>query len=332
MCLVYYDAGETISIKIRKKYDVSVFTQLLSKMKAGETIMKMFDGMYSALFSIYDQNLNVKRDSVRGLMEYHQKNGLQGFYVGGATGECVVLPNKTRIQMLETAMEYKKDSEIIAHVGAGHWEDTVELAKHADSLDVDAIASLPPALMAYYNEEETINYYKALSELTSKPLMAYIQAFYQGDIVQLTKKLMEIPNMVGIKLTVPNYYLFARLRVAFPDVNILNGPDESVLAGLSIGANGAIGTSYNLLPGVATELYNAVQNNQLDVAKEKQFVLNKAIDTLLGNNIGVWKMPLEAIGIDTGYTVFPACAPTADRKKEILDILKQNGTIGEMLK
>ncbi len=294
--------------------------------------MKMFDGMYSALFSIYDENLNVKKNSVKQLMEYNQNKGLQGFYVGGATGECVVLPNKTRIQMLETAMEYKKDSTIIAHIGAGHWEDTVELAKHAESLNVDAIASLPPALMAYYNEEETINYYKSLSELTTKPLMAYIQAFYQGDIVNLTRKLMEIPNVVGIKLTVSNYYLFARLRSAFPDINILNGPDESVLAGLSIGANGAIGTSYNLLPGVATELYNAVKNNDLVSARKKQFVLNKAIDSLIGNNISVWKMPLEAIGIDTGYTVHPAKMPSEERKKELLQILKDNGIIGEMLK
>lgn len=294
--------------------------------------MKKFDGMYSALYSLYDENMNVKRESVRQLMEYNQKNGLQGFYVGGATGECAVLPNKTRIQMLETAMEYKKDSVIIAHIGAGHWDDTVELAKHADSLDVDAIASLPPALMAYYNEEETINYYKSLSEITSKPLMAYIQAFYQGDIVSLTRKLMEIPNVVGIKLTVPNYYLFARLRAAFPEIDILNGPDESVLAGLSMGANGAIGTTYNLLPRVATELYNAVQNNELAVAREKQFVLNKCVDTLIGNNISTWKMPLEAIGIDVGYTVHPAKMPTAERKKEILNLLEENGTIAEMLK
>lgn len=293
--------------------------------------MKKFNGMYSALFSIYDENMNVKRDSVRQLMEYHQKNGLQGFYVGGATGECIVLPNKTRIQMLETAMEYKKDSAVIAHIGAGHWEDTVELVKHADSYDVDAIASLPPALMAYYNEEETINYYKSLADLSSKPLMAYIQAFYQGNIIELTRKLTEIPNVCGIKLTVPNYYLFAQMRSAFPDINILNGPDESLLAGLAMGANGAIGTSYNLLPRVATELYNAVQNNDLNTARERQFTLNKAIDVLIKENMAGWKLPLKALGIDPGYTVHPRIMPTDEHQKELMDILKANGTIGEML-
>ena len=74
--------------------------------------MIKFNGIYSALFSIYDENMNVKRNSVKQLMEYNQKNGLQGFYVGGASGECIVLPNKTRIQMLETVMEYKKESTV----------------------------------------------------------------------------------------------------------------------------------------------------------------------------------------------------------------------------
>ena len=106
-----------------------------------------FKGMYSALFSIYDENYKVKKDSVKALMEYNQKNGIDGFYVGGATGECVVLPNRTRIEMLETAVENKKDSKIIAHIGAGHFEDTKELVLHANSLNIDAIASLPPALI-----------------------------------------------------------------------------------------------------------------------------------------------------------------------------------------
>lgn len=293
--------------------------------------MIKFDGIYSALFSIYDENMNVKRDSVSQLMQYNRDNGIKGFYVGGATGECVVLPNKTRIQMLETAMEFKKDSAIIAHIGAGHWDDTVELLKHADSFGVDAIASLPPALMAYYTEEETVNYYKKLAEISQKPLMAYIQGFYQGDIIELTRKLTEIPTVCGIKLTVPNYYLFARIRAAFPDINILNGPDESVLSGLSMGANGAIGTSYNLLPRIAVNLYEAFKNDDMETARKNQFILNRAIDVLIPENMAGWKLPLEALGIETGYTVFPSVMPDEKHKKELMDLLKENGTIGEML-
>ena len=75
-------------------------------------------GVYSALFTIYDEQMNVKKNAVHKLMKYHQENGLQGFYVGGNSGEGMVLPVKTRMDMLEAVMEEKKDSTIISHIGA----------------------------------------------------------------------------------------------------------------------------------------------------------------------------------------------------------------------
>lgn len=276
-----------------------------------------FKGMYSALFSIYDENLKVKRDSVEALMDYNRNNGIKGFYVGGSTGECFVLPNRTRIEMLETAMEHKKDSKIIAHIGANNFLDTKELLLHADRLDIDAIASLPPALRNFYNEEETINYYKFLASSTEKPVIAYIQSFYQGSVVKLAKALMDIPNLMGIKLTVPNYYLFEQIRRNFPEINLLNGPDESALAGLISGADGAIGTTYNLLPSAASNLYNSFVKNDIETAKENQHKLNSFIDVLIGGKRPTWKEPLRYIDIDPGYTVFPA-VPLNDYEKEEL--------------
>jgi len=292
----------------------------------------MFKGIYTALFSIYDENLKVKKDSVKSLIEYNLKNGINGFYVGGATGECVVLPNRTRIEMLETVMEYKKDCKIIAHIGAGHFDDTKDLVVHANSLNVDAIASLPPALTDYYNENETINYYKIISSLTDKPLMAYIQPFYSGNVTELISKLLEIKNFIGIKLTVPNYYLFEQLRRNFPEINILNGPDESVLAGLVSGANGAIGTSYNLLPKAASNLYNSVINGDIKAAQENQHIINRLIDVVLGKGIVCWKELLRYIDIDPGFTVEPAIAPDAEMQSRIKKLLESNGTIAEMTK
>lgn len=291
-----------------------------------------FKGMYSALFSIYDENLKVKRDSIKALMDYNRNNGIEGFYVGGSTGECFVLPNHTRIQMLETAMENKKDSKIIAHIGANNFTDTKELLIHADKLNVDAIASLPPALRDFYNEEETINYYNFLASMTEKPVIAYIQSFYSGNVLNLAKKLMEIPNVIGIKLTVPSYYLFEQIRRSFTDINLLNGPDESALAGLISGADGAIGTTYNLLPAAASNLYNSFIKNDIETAKENQHKLNSFIDVLLGGKRPTWKEPLRYIDIDPGYTVFPALPLNDFEKTELKKKAIDCGAYFEMTK
>jgi dihydrodipicolinate synthase/N-acetylneuraminate lyase len=88
------------------------------------------------------------------LVDFQAENGIAGFYVGGNTGECSILPNKTRMDVLEAVMEENKGGKIIAHIGAGHFDDTCQLLEHANSCNVDAVASLPPSLTGYYNDEE----------------------------------------------------------------------------------------------------------------------------------------------------------------------------------
>jgi hypothetical protein len=108
-----------------------------TKFVSGGEIMNMqLKGVYSALFTIYDQELNIKKNAVHKLMNYHQENGLQGFYVGGNSGEGMVLPVKTRMDMLETVMEEKKDSTI--RIKAGFVE-----GKAIDAAGVIALAELP---------------------------------------------------------------------------------------------------------------------------------------------------------------------------------------------
>ena len=120
---------------------------------------KLFTGIHSAIFSIYDENMNVKKDSVAKLVEYQLDAGVQGFYVGGNTGECTVLPAKTRKQMLETVVDVNDGrGKIMAHIGAGHFDEVMDLLDHANQQKIDAIASLPPSLCSYYGHKETIEY------------------------------------------------------------------------------------------------------------------------------------------------------------------------------
>ena len=279
-------------------------------------------GIYTALFSLYDENLNVLKKSVNQLIDYNIGSGIKGFYVGGGTGECTVLPNKTRKQMLETVKEHDGDFEIIAHIGAGHFEDTMDLLEHANSVGVDAVSSLPPALTSYYSSDETYEYYKILSEKSKAPLLAYITPLLKCDIIGFVKKLMKLDNIIGIKLTIPDYHIFEQVKsLVGDDCNLLNGPDECMLAGLSMGADGAIGTTYNLMPKTACGIYNYFNNGDMKAALKCQNELNRVIDFLLqySHNFAYWKLPLEVLDIDVGYTVFPSKILNSDEKKFVID-------------
>jgi len=292
----------------------------------------LFEGVYSATFSVYDKEMNVIKSSIEKLIKYNLKNGIKGFYVGGNTGECTVLPNKTRMQMLESVKENAGDASIIAHIGAGHFEDTTELLEHANSVGVDAIASLPPSLTAYYKSEEIIEYYKYLAKNSKSPVLAYVTPVLTCDPIWFAEEIMKIENVAGIKLTIPNYYIFEKMKLVNDgNINILNGPDECMLAGLIMGADGAIGTTYNLMPKTACAIYDNFMNGNIKAAQAHQHKLNRLIDTLLGNNLSVWKSVLSVMGIDTGYTVAPNIMPTDERVKELVKRLESYGCTDEML-
>ena len=292
----------------------------------------LFQGIYSAIFSIYDEMLNVKKDSVQKLVDHNVTNGIKGFYVGGNTGECTVLPNRTRKQMLEAVKEaITGDTQVIAHVGSGHLEDVEDLIAHANSVGVDAISSLPPSLTPYYSTEEIITYYKHIAALSDAPVLAYVTPVLTGDPTTFAKRIMEIDNVIGIKLTIPNYYIFEKIKlVNNGNINLLNGPDESMLSGLVTGADGAIGTTYNLIPKVACKIYDYFKNDDMENALIYQHKMNRIIDVLVGRNLAGWKAPLSLLDIDPGYTVAPAQMPTENEVKDIIAKLEVAG-ITELL-
>lgn len=284
---------------------------------------KQLRGVYSALFTIYDQELNIKKDAVHKLMRFHQESGLQGFYVGGNSGEGMVLPIKTRMDMLETVMQEKKDSTIISHIGAATMQDVAILVQHADRCGVDVISSQIPVNVPAYNDDEIIEYYRCLSDMTDKPLLAYINGLIKGNVYDVASKIMDISNMLGVKMTIPNYYYFEQLKTQMPDMVLLNGPDESLLAGLVMGADGGIGTSYNILPGTVADIYNSFMEGDVAKALVAQKKLNHLIASVAGTNIGHWKFFMELMGFDMGHTIAPATQPTDAQRKKYEQVLRE---------
>ncbi|MBO5926565.1 MAG: dihydrodipicolinate synthase family protein [Clostridia bacterium] len=287
----------------------------------------LFEGIYPAIFSIYDKNLNVINESIEKLVNYNLDSGVDGFYVGGNTGECTVLPARTRKQMLEAVCKYNnKRGKIICHVGAGHLEEVLELIEHANDMDIDAIASLPPSLTPYYKEDSIIEYYKIIAKASKHPVIAYVTPVLNCSVSWFVEEIMKIPNVVGAKLTISNYYEFGKcVNANGGNLNILNGPDETLLCGLVLGADGGVGTTYNLTPKVFCDLYKLFKAGDIEGARKKQFECNKIVNVLVGNNIACWKYPLKFLGIDPGHIVEPGILPSPEKEKEIKAKLEEVG-------
>ena len=232
---------------------------------------KKYEGIIPAFYACYDAEGNINPTAVRELTRYFISKGVKGLYVGGSSGECIYQSKEERKLLLENVMaEAKGKLTIIAHVACNNTADSMELAAHAESLGVDAIASIPPI------------YFK---------LPPYAIAKYWNDISSAAPNtdfiIYNIPQLAGVALSVPllkemlkNPRCIGVKNSSMPTQDIqmwrdegaivFNGPDEQLISGLVMGATGGIGGTYGAMPDLYVKLYECVKSGDLATALEIQ--------------------------------------------------------------
>lgn len=266
-----------------------------------------FTGIMPAIVTPFDDNQNLKEKAASEMMDWHYNNGSAGFYICGAMGEGLPLPMNTRKQMAEVAVDAAKGrGVIIDHIGAANISDTIELVKHATKAGVDALSSLPPSHFYAYDAQEFVNFYKMIADNTDLPILVYAKGVF-ADLPGLIEKAMEIPNVIGAKYTLADYYTFRQVKeLNGGDINLLNGPDETLLCGLIMGADGGIGGTYNVMSDMYCKIYDSFKAGDIASAQDMQYKVNRIIKIMIKYGVvRSGKAVLRMKGFDAGYPVFP---------------------------
>ncbi len=231
------------------------------------------------------------------------EKGANALYVGGSSGEMVLMNNEERKELLEAVIEAVPENfPIIAHVGAANPTDAYELAEHADKAGAAAISSVTPFYYKY-NFKEIKYYYEKIGSLCSIPMVVYNIPSLSGTSLSIPqiKELLALDSVCGMKFTCSDFYAFERVRNAFPDKLLYNGSDEIICSGLAMGADGGIGTTYNVLVSKFAELYKLFKENKLEEALAVQHNINDAIEQILSFNLlPAIKVLVRACGCDCG--------------------------------
>ena len=120
-----------------------------------------YQGIIPAFYACYDEKGAISPEGVRALTQYYIDKGVKGLYVGGSSGECIYQSKEERKLVLENVMAAAKGKlTVIAHIACNNTADSQEMAAHAESLGVDAIAAIPPiyfklpphAIAKYWND------------------------------------------------------------------------------------------------------------------------------------------------------------------------------------
>lgn len=281
--------------------------------------LEKYHGVIPAFYACYNDDGNICPERVRALTRYFIDAGVKGTYVCGSSGECIYLSKKERKTVLENVVaEAKGRLTIIAHVACNNTADSMELAAHAESLGVDAIASIPP-IYFHLPEYGIAQYWNDIS--SAAPLTDFIiynipQLAGVSLTPSLFREMRKNPRVIGVKnssMPVQDIQMFK--AEGGNDCIIFNGPDEQFISGRIIGAEGAIGGTYGVMPQLFLKADEYLRNNNLLMAREIQYDIDQIISTMCtckGNMYAVIKELLKRNGLNIGSVRLPLTPLTSD--------------------
>ena len=277
--------------------------------------LSKYQGIFPAFYACYDKEGRVDGAAVRALAKYLLDKGVKGLYVGGSSGECIYQSTAERKETLEQVMaEVGGKLTIIAHVACNNTADSRELAAHAESLGVDAIASIPPiyfhlpekAIAAYWND------ISSAAPNTDFIIYNIPQLAGVALTLPLLREMKKNPKMVGVK----NSSMPTQDIQLWRDegVFVFNGPDEQLISGLVMGACGGIGGTYGAMPELFLKLWEKLNAGELEAAREIQNECCRIIYALCehGNLYAIIKGVLKVRGVEVGNTRKPMPGLTAE--------------------
>ena len=292
-------------------------------------------GAYAAMITPFTKDDKVDEGAIEQLVEYGLKGGLKGFYLTGSTGEGMLMTVKERKQVFRGAARAAKGrARLIAHVGAVRTDDAVELAWYAADVGCDWVSSVAAVFFGQTFEAQ-YRHYKAISEATDLPFMAY--CFRASLVPDRDARLFDLKNVNGMKYTGSDYFSVQSLRRKLDkDVLFFAGRDEQFACAMALGDVfcGAIGTSQNFIPRHFANIYDACMRNDFASAAKWQDEANRVVELMIeSDNWSYRKAMMKFIGIDCGPYRPPFEPLTAKqyasyaRRFEALGIVRRNQAV-----
>lgn len=284
------------------------------------------NGIFPALITPYKGDGSINEESLRNLVKMNLDKCVKGFYVGGSTAEAFLLTLEERKQILDiVADEAKGKCTLISHIGCISTGQAIELGKHAEKVGVDAISSIPPF---YYNFSfnEIKSYYYDIVDNVNLPMFIYNFPAFSGVTLNSTnlKEFICDNRFLGVKHTSYDLYQLQQMKSLDERLIMFNGHDEVFLGGLAMGADGAIGSTYNFMAEKFVKMDELYHANKLEEAQKVQIEANEIIKALI--KVGVLpgvKYALELQGIECGGCRKPFKGLTEDEKALLSEILKK---------
>jgi len=285
---------------------------------------KEIKGIIPPLLTPFTAEGEVYERGLRNLIEFLIPH-INALFPCGTYGSGPLMTIQQRKKVAEIVVDQVKDRiPIIVHVGSADTQSTLELAKHAEKIDADAVASIPPYYYSY-GEDEILNHYRELLNSVKIPVYLYNNPKTSGNSVspELLAKMAEL-GLAGVKdsaFDLINFYFYA-MAVKRPDFNLIVGTEAIYLAATQAGAVGAVCGLANIFPEVLAKLRSSIEKKDFENAAKLQIRILQIRQVIkMGPTIPICHSILKMRGVDAGVPKLPFLPVSEDFQPKIHEAL-----------
>lgn len=279
----------------------------------------LFTGVCTALVTPFLNN-KINHPMVKVLLERQLSAGIEAVVLAGTTGEASTLSDDEKIQLFCTGKEYVKgEMKIIAGTGTNSTEHTVKLSVAAQQSGADALLIVSP----YYNKatpQGLIEHYSTIAKQVNIPIIVYNVPSRTGlDMdVDVYKELSRIPNIVGVKEASTDIGKILEIRSRCPNFTVWSGNDDMTVPIISLGGQGVISVTSNVLPIEMNAMTKAALDGDFDTAAHLQCRLRDVTKLMFCELSPIpVKQAMSCIGYDCGGCRLPLGRITKENQKRI---------------
>ncbi len=300
--------------------------------------MEKIIGLIDAPFTPFYENGEVNYEPIPAYAAMLKKNGLQGVFINGSSGEGYMLTDEERMALAEAWIKAAPEGfKVIVHVGSCCVKASRKLAAHAAQIGAWGIGAMAPPFPKIGRVEELVAYISEIaSAAPSLPFYYYHIPAFNGAYLPMVKLLEavdgRVPNFAGIKYTFESIYEYNQCRLyKNGKYDMLHGQDETILPSLAMGgAQGGIGGTTNYNGRELVGIIDAWKAGDLETAREKQNFSQEVINVIChyrGNIVG-GKRIMKLIGLDLGKNRTPFQNMTDEEEARMKAELEAIGFFG----
>jgi 4-hydroxy-2-oxoglutarate aldolase len=227
--------------------------------------------------------------------------GIEGFLIGGSTGEGPYLEPGERSRLVKTVRRRK--THLMVGVAAESTRVALNLVAEATEAGADTLLVMTPTTLARGRDDAVVRFFKTVADTSKLPILLYsVPPVTSYSLpIELIWRLSRHNNIIGMKDSSGDVVRLQSIVDATPTGFLLySGATRALVAAIAIGCYGAITASGNYAPEQVVQTMATAKENPAKARRSQKRLSSLSSDVEAHGVPGV-KAAAKAAGLEPGY-------------------------------